>query len=203
MQNPIFQEPIFQNQMFQNNQQISINNPSNLLSLINSPILIKDHNHPLMYCLTIERGNHGQTWRCNKCGGVFLYSVPTFYCSFCDIDLCERCFCQYQISNIKLYYSNTNLFNNINQLQVFTWQCMFPCHNHALTLIQKVNKNNIWTCNFCNNLYRNNESFYYCTLCDFHLCMNDANKWRKNISSDINLDIENPAYLDSKQLFNK
>ena len=53
----------------------------------------------------------------------------------------------------------------------------FPCHNHSLTLIQKENKNFCWSCKLCSNSYSNNESFFYCSLCDYNLCQYCANKY--------------------------
>ena len=90
---------MYPNQNF-NNSQNNINNNNlsnssnitynknciNLLSIINAPILVQEHNHPFVYCYTIERPKHGDNWFCNKCQNVNLFNVPSFYCIFCDCD---------------------------------------------------------------------------------------------------------------------
>ena len=189
---------MFPNQMLNNskdNLNNNINNNSlNLLSIINSSILVKEHNHPFVYCYTPERSNHGDSWKCNKCGYNYIYNVPSFYCIYCDFDLCEKCFLQYQISDITLFnYSNNNSLTQLMNplMQKFNWQILFPCHNHFLTLIKKVNLNFYWICKICNNNYPNSECFYYCSLCDFYLCKNCAN----NLFNNMNINYQIPDFL--------
>ena len=121
------------------------NNQMSLLSLINSPVLVLDHMHPLIYSFTLDRARFGDSWRCNKCTSIFPYNVPSFYCIFCDFDLCEKCLLQHQLFEVILYEYKYHLFdmtpNNSNQL--FNWQSIFPCHQHLLTLIKKINNNYI------------------------------------------------------------
>ena len=104
--------------------------------------------------------------------------------------MCESCLLNNKLSDKKLYNYNSNLFNNINNsLQPFQWTILFPCHNHYLTLIKKINENYCWTCDFCEQTYGNNESFYYCSLCNFHLCQNCVIRWKsKNmLNNNINM----------------
>ena len=167
---------------------INTNSMINIISLINSPIFIDAHIHPLILCLTKARANCGTTWKCNKCSGVFSYDIPSFYCSFCDFDLCKKCLENYNVGNVFVYnYSNNNMYLNSmnNPPNLFQWQVNLPCHNHALTLIQKENKNFSWSCKLCNNSYSNNESFFYCSLCDYILCQYCANKY-PNTMNNIN-----------------
>ena len=167
------------NNNFNNNFNNNNNNQINLLSIMNSSILVQEHNHPFIYCFTIERANHGPSWKCNKCGNDYTYNIPSFYCIFCDCDLCENCFLQYKIADIIIFnYNNNNILSQIMNplMQKFNWQIVFPCHNHFLSLIRKVNLNYYWICKLCNQNYPNSQSFYYCSLCDFYLCQNCANK---------------------------
>ena len=226
----MFPSQVF-NKTYMNNN-MNLNNMNNsqmsLLSLINSPVLVSDHNHPLIYSFTLDRARFGDSWRCNKCSSIFeyKYNIPSFYCIFCDFDLCEKCLLQHQLFEIILYDYNYHLFdltpNNSNQL--FNWQSIFPCHQHLLTLIKKINNNYNWKCNVCNMIYNNSQAFYYCSLCDFYLCqkcviqwmafMNSQLKINLNLANNIgdnssnnnennsgsNLKIENPDYLSSDQL---
>ena len=150
---------------------INLNN-TNLLSLLNSSILIQSHCHPLIYCFTRDREKFGDSWKCNKCGGIYLYTTPSFYCIYCDFDICAKCILQHQLFEIVLYDYNSNLFNNIlnNPMTIFKWQYIYPCHNHLITLIKKVNNNYSWRCTNCKNTYGNQVALYYCSLCDYSLC---------------------------------
>ena len=49
---------------------------NDMISLINIPILIKNHEHPLLFCITKRIGE----WLCNKCHFNFKCDIPSFYC---------------------------------------------------------------------------------------------------------------------------
>ena len=204
------------NQTFMNmnlnmsNMNSSMNaNKLSLLSLINSSILVQEHIHPLIYCLTIDRSNFYTNWTCNKCGINYTYNIPSFYCIFCDFDICEACILSHKLFDIIVFDYNLNLLNFTmnNPLQLFKWQSIFPFHNHLLTLIKKTNINFFWFCNVCNNKYGNDSAVYYCSLCNFHLCQNCVIQWKNNMNnSGSNFKVENPKYFsnnnDSKTQFN-
>ena len=154
-----------------------------------------------------------------QCGGVYDYTRPTFYCIFCDADMCEKCLLQHKLSDIILYDYRFNAFNDFQPDKTYDWQTKFPFHYHSLTLILKFNKNFFWICNSCGKNYGNNESLYYCSLCNFHLCKNCAfqgvnsnNMQNNQIPENLkyfsgkqldkmnNNNVENPDYLSSKQL---
>ena len=61
-------------------------------------------------------------------------------------------------------------------------------HSHYLTLIKKENTNLNWNCKFCGNSYGNNESFYYCSLCDYKLCQYCSNKFPNAVNGIIGKD---------------
>ena len=160
----------------------------NISSLINSSILINEHSHPLINCWTKERANHGSSWRCNKCTSVFTYDIPSFYCTLCDYDLCKQCLEKFNIGEVLIYNYDFQILNNIsNPFNKFNWQLSFPCHNHFLTLILKENKNLNWTCKSCLKTFNNNESFFYCSICDYNLCQYCANKYPNDLHSINNL----------------
>ena len=148
----------------------------NIISLINSPIQINIHEHPLIYCCTKNRAGNG--WTCNKCLISYSYESYTFYCTFCDFDLCENCLGMFQLNQILLYdYNNSNLKNILKiSKDNYEWQKKFSVHPHILTLLNKQNDLNSWVCNKCFQTFKNNISCFYCSLCDFNLCQNCGNK---------------------------
>ena len=53
----------------------------------------------------------------------------------------------------------------------FIWQKKTPSHIHSLSLIRRVN-NKSWICDNCNQTYKNNTKLlFYCSLCDYNLCI--------------------------------
>ena len=100
--------------------EINLNNTTNILSLINLPIVVPCHNqHPLINCKTPGRAEISKFWICNNCRGSYSYSVPSFYCTACDYDLCQRCFLclsafmiavyNYQLGNMYASQQFTNM----------------------------------------------------------------------------------------------
>ena len=174
--------------------------PSDLISLINSPIFVDCHPHSLAYCFTKDRSNYGDSWRCDKCTLVFPYDNPSFYCTYCDFDLCKCCLEKYNVG--KVYVFN-NLFNNQNIMNLKQeqqkWIKNFSCHQHGLTLIQKANKDFPWTCKLCFNSYNNDNKFFYCSICDYNLCQNCA---QKNQNLNIILAIFDLNGNKKKMIFN-
>ena len=146
-----------------------------ILSLISLSIYMNDiHEHPLLFCSPLDRKQYGNSWSCNKCKSTYNYKTSSFYCTFCDFDLCPKCLAEYQLYQIKFYNCKSNEANNLKLIQQnqnnFQWQKKFKNHNHLLTLIQKENKNFSWTCDNCSKNYKNTESSFYCSLCDYDVC---------------------------------
>ena len=158
-----------------NNQSNNTTNNNGILSLINPPIYMKDiHLHPLIYSYSLDRNKYGSSWNCNICNSQFNYNNPSFYCTFCDFDLCPNCLAEYKFDQIIFYDCNSNDANNLKNIQQnsnnFQWQKKFKNHIHFLTLIVKQNKTFSWKCNKCSQTYQNTESSYYCSLCDYYIC---------------------------------
>ena len=123
-----------------------------ILSLISPPILmINIHDHPLLYCFPINRNKYGSSWSCNICKSQNNYDVESFYCTFCDFDLCSKCLGEYQLEQIIFYNpKELNNFKNISQnSNNFNWQVKHKNHLHNLTLIKKKIKEALWTCDNC------------------------------------------------------
>ena len=167
-----------------------------LLSLISPPILMTNiHEHPLLYCFPINRNKFGTSWICNICKSKNNYDKSSFYCTFCDFDLCPECLGEYQLDQIKFYNSNlneSNKFKNLNQNpNNFNWQIKHKNHIHNLTLIFKVVKDTRWQCDKCSKYYSNNISSYYCSLCDYDLCY-DCFQAKPNVNPVIPNVVFNP-----------
>ena len=138
-----------------------------IISLINFPIMIEAHKHPLLFCTTERSGG----WKCNKCSSGFNSDEPSFYCTYCDYDLCPNCLGNCKLNQIKKYVGNLNNFSNIenDKKTSFDWQVKYPNHNHLLTSIKRKN-NSSYTCNDCKKENNNQISSYYCSLCDYDIC---------------------------------
>jgi len=166
--------------LFNNNFSITnktINN-NGMISFIDSSILVNAHEHPLKLCYNIERKFYGTGWTCNKCSSSFTYDIPSYYCTFCDFDLCQNCVGEYKLNEIKIYDTNLNDFKLIqyNSKDGFKWQKKYPFHSHLITNIKRYNDNNSWICNNCSKTFQNKDSSYYCSLCDFDICNDCFNK---------------------------
>ena len=165
------------NKMDTFNGQVNLNfkeNTNTLLRRIDSSIMIPDHPHPLYSCYTPQRQRNNQFWTCGKCRCNYTYNTPSFYCTACDFDLCQKCLLNYPLYQIQMYdYSlkeNFNVVANPNHLNYKK-----DIHDHIMALVQIENYNNdTYTihCRVRRCDIRNTESFYYCSLCNFYVCQN-------------------------------
>ena len=149
-------------------------NTNTLLRRIDSSIMIPDHPHPLYSCYTPQRQRNNQFWTCGKCRCNYTYNTPSFYCTACDFDLCQKCLLNYPLYQIQMYdYSlkeNFNVFLNQNHSNYKK-----DIHDHIMALVQIENYNNdTYTihCRVRRCDIRNTEPFYYCSLCNFYVCQN-------------------------------
>ena len=134
-----------------------------ILSLISLSIYMNDiHEHPLLFCSPLDRKQYGNSWSCNKCKSTYNYKTSSFYCTFCDFDLCTKCLGFCQLNQISIYKDDnkftTNNLNNNNTS--FQWQKRIHKHEHFLTLIEKLNKNYNWKCEFCLKEYNNKSGLF-------------------------------------------
>ena len=138
--------------------------------LINYPILVTAHEHPLLLC-TCKRNNKG--WSCDECKLSFSQNTPSFYCTYCDYDLCKKCLGNYKLNQIKPFneYLNSCDIKVDNLNQSYPWQQKFPNHEHSLSLINKTNNKSKWKCQKCGKVYKKNINIlFYCSLCDYNIC---------------------------------
>ena len=78
---------------------------SSFILNINSPIIVPDHEHPLIFCFVKERQANLKSWICNKCKLEIKNEqmIPSFYCTFCGYDLCQLCVGKYQLNELKVF----------------------------------------------------------------------------------------------------
>ena len=167
---------------------INKNDMSNILSLINLPVMIqKYHHHPLINCLSLGRNKTpASSWSCDICGNMSYYSVPSFYCINCDFDVCQNCILKLGAQDIIIYnYGNENLFveeENSNRKYINE-----KVHFHPMLKIQRDKMHSVveMMCSICLKNLEKYEIFYYCNLCNHILCIDCYNKCDKNKSNNI------------------
>ena len=148
---------------------------SSFILNINSPIIVPDHEHPLIFCFVKEREALSKSWICNKCKLEIKKEqmIPTFYCTFCGYDLCQLCVGKYQLNDLKVFDSSMDNFKNISipsKEEKIPWTNKNDNHKHELTLITRNNQNFYWRCDKCLRSFSYFDSSYYCSLCDYDLC---------------------------------
>ena len=164
------------NNMQQNQVQLietNFNNLNNILSLINLPVLLPYHSHhPLINCKTPGRAKPGSYWKCNSCGSDYSYNVPTFYCTNCDFDLCQKCFLSLYAYQIVVYNYNMGIIQENNNTNPNFYNPKI--HNHPMVLILR--EASYYTsnlkCNLCIKEINKQEPFNYCSLCNYCICNN-------------------------------
>ena len=176
---------------------------NNLTSLINFSVIINVHEHPLQLCYPLARKNYGTGWTCDKCSTSFTYDEPSFYCTFCDLDICQKCIGEFRFNEINIYDTTSNNYKYEQRISNgnFQWQKSSPFHNHLLTYIQRGN-NSSWICDKCSKKFQSKDPSFYCSLCDFDICQTCFNN---NNSNNPNLFNDNKPNLfnDNKpNLFN-
>ena len=177
----------------------NLNDMRNILCLINLPIVVPCHNqHPLINCKTPGRAEISKFWICNNCRGSYSYNVPSFYCTACDYDLCQKCLLSLSAFMIAVYnYQLGNMYAS----QQFTNMSHYHqnIHNHPIVkIIKEPSFSEIQLkCNFCYKALLKNEAFHYCTLCNFCVCVNCFNM---NQTSNMPTFVDNPEYLSNYQM---
>ena len=149
-----------------------LNQMNNILSLINLPVILPYHKkHPLINCKTPQRIMKSPNWSCNWCKQSYSYNVPSFYCTNCDYDLCQRCFLKLNAFQIIIYnyrmglieekeIPNTSFFNS-----AIHYHPMVPILREASYYTSDLK------CNLCINNIQKEQEFYYCSLCNYCICL--------------------------------
>ena len=198
--NSLFSENIQQtmNNFEQNKKkyiQTNFNNMTNILSLINLPIIVPYHaEHPLINCKTPGRISEKYNfWQCDSCKTQYSYDVPTFFCTACDFDICQKCILSLGAFWIIIY--NYNLGNlseaKIDEESSYTMKHLNKkIHHHpTIKIIREPSyyENKI-RCNLCLKEIQKDENFYFCSLCNYSVCINCYN------SKGQEKFVENPEY---------
>ena len=148
-----------------------------LLPLIYSSVMIIAHPHPLYNCIVQQRA-YSNFWTCRKCQCNYTNFVPSFYCTLCNFDICQKCLMEYPMYQIEIYdYSNGYNFGNVPVNQQDP-NFRMGLHNHPLRKIQIANYNSNKyriNCLKCKNTINSNNPFPYCSLCNFYVCENCFN----------------------------
>ena len=117
------------------------------------------HEHQLIYCKT-ER-ILGCNWICNRCRKEYEKSYPSYYCTLCDFDICSNCIRETNF----IQESKKGEFN----IEGFFFQFKSEFHLHPLTYLSIIRKAK-WKCDKCNNIYDNENYFYFCSACEYYMC---------------------------------
>ena len=166
------QNMMMNNNMMNNNFRINFDN-LNLIEFITLPIIIKNHPHPLIFCKTLDRSKFGTSWNCNNCFEKYTYDQPSFYCTFCDYDICRKCVENLKLNEIHFYdFCKNKIDIHLPSNGNFNWTQKYIFHEHLLTHIIRQNQNFFWCCDSCHNNYLNLCSSYHCSLCNYDICFN-------------------------------
>ena len=165
------------------------------------------HIHPLKYLDTTMDNN----WACdgrllpNGClSGITGFrqtkNMKRFRCVQCDYDLCEKC--------MNYYYDNKYIIkndeSNDRSLYMFKKSYYSQAHTHPLIFLDK-SEDNGWACNgkdLINGCFSGITGFnqskgiprFRCEKCDFDLCENCMNHYKKKIYYEINHSYKTAAH---------
>lgn len=131
----------------------------------NPGIIIKEHNHKLLYCLT------NFNWKCNICNKDYNKNNAKYYCSICDFNMCDKCNSKGNYTKKKSFPEYVIYPKNLVSLQFF----ITNCHEHRLIYGRSSRYTlnyNTWICDICKNKFENQDWSFFCTECDYDLCYN-------------------------------
>ena len=182
----------------------NMNNMLNILALINFPILVPYHSqHPLINCYTPDRAKQYGNWYCDICKNSYTYNVPSFFCTACQFDLCQKCLLSLQTYQIVIYDFKEKIKINPNEkFENNSKYINLKVHPHPIFKIKRENTQYILDlkCEVCRKTLQLNEEFYYCSLCNFYICINcHKAKCNNNIKNNF---VINPDYLSGEQMNN-
>ena len=126
------------------------------------------HRHPLTLCET-DRGSFGSGWICNYCSKTYSQKIKSYYCTLCDYDLCIECS---ENNNIN---SNNSLKERVIDINGALWQFKYEEHIHPLTYTSYDKNNEKIKCEFCIKEFEENNFIYFCSVCDYNICLNCKN----------------------------
>ena len=145
----------------------------------NNKFIKVNHEHKLIFLYSNNK------WNCKKCGIQFNDKQAKYYCSICDFNLCDKCFTEKKLYPLKEY--------NHEQIKLKIYK--FPIHEHKLIYCRTSRFNDIlsqWVCDICEKMYNYKIWSFYCTNCDYDICLKCAKKYipKEDIISNIGISIE-------------
>ena len=149
---------------------LEINNNNNLKHKIKSSL----HPHPLYLCISDRF--LGCDYSCNICYKNFSNITPSYYCSFCDFDICEKC-----VSKSSEFIQNSSLENTQSIERFWTFKSSKHIHPLVFLCLKKTEEN--FSCDNCENVIDQKKYFYFCSLCEYHLCEECKNREKPGNSS--------------------
>ena len=128
---------------------------------INRKLINEDHEHKLVLLFS------NNDWTCKKCNGKFQDKIPKYFCSLCDYNICENCFNNKKMYPLKEYYHEQT------KLKIYK----FPFHDHKLIYCRTSrfdDRISQWLCDLCSKNYNYKIWSFYCTECDYDICLKCA-----------------------------
>ena len=145
----------------------------------NNQLNKSNHEHKLIFLFS------NKDWICAKCGSQFNDKKAKYYCSLCDFNLCDNCFTEKKMYPLKEY--------NHEQTKIKIYK--LPNHEHKLIYCRTSRFNDIlsqWVCDICEKKYNYKIWSFYCTLCDYDICLKCAQKFipKEDLITNIGIKIE-------------
>ena len=143
-------------------------------------IHIKKHEHGLILCYT------NRNWVCNICREKYSKDESTYYCSLCDFDVCNCCI------GILKKYPLKQFYHQQTNLKYFT----FNFHEHRMIYCRtsrNFNSLSTWFCDKCKKEYSNKIWSFYCTNCDYDICLKCSKNYinKELLINNIGINIDN------------
>lgn len=128
-------------------------------------IKILEHEHPLVCCLT------NYSWKCNLCQKSKKNDEEKFCCSICDFYMCHDCRKRKDYDRRKAIKRDITPGNEKYREKYLETNL----HEHKLIFCitsRICGGETVWNCDICEKKY--NTWGFYCTLCEFDLCIDCA-----------------------------
>ena len=126
------------------------------------------HTYKHIHGLVLLYSNNN--WTCDICNMFHFKNDSTYHCSLCNFYACKRCI------GLQKKYNITESYHQQTQLLNFK----FPCHEHKMIYCRTSrarNKESSWVCDLCLRMYENKIWSFYCTKCDYDICLSCSKKY--------------------------
>jgi len=109
-------------------------------------------------------------WNCDKCNKSFNNEAPSYNCTLCNYDLCYEC-AEKSIVKGTVLKKMKEYYNEQVLTEYSIWS---SSHHHPLEYLHRMVTT--WYCDNCKTENDKNTPSFHCTLCDFDLCYDCAEK---------------------------